>query len=474
MGAPASGKRSRSSRRVKAGLWLAPAVVAWAILAAVARIPSARAGATADALFVITLLVTSVAGAGAAIQASARPRQAALRAAALTLGALLAVALLEIAAAARLVHWEMLFNSLRGESQLFVADPDLGFRNAPGVRRSGRLRSDIEKAWGLPASRSDRVTFSYDRLGYRNPTERTWADLVLIGDSYVEGAYASDDEIAARFLEDDLGRPVTNLGVAGYGTAQELLVLKADALPLAPRVVIWFFFEGNDLYNDQGFENAMLAPRKVRASGWTESHGWWRRSLLRNGPAELRLVLSPLVPTYYPDHGTVATGPHRGTKILFGPEAAVPWGEFERGRWERTQATFMEGARLVREHDAALLLVYVPTKFRVYREFLELSPDGAVHRWSLWPLPTLFAHFCHAQGLACLDLTGPLADSVRAGGMPHAPTDSHWSPEGHRLVARLLKETLASLGWIPLAERPRSRTPGAAGTPVNRSAQERP
>ena len=53
-----------------------------------------------------------------------------------------------------------------------------------------------------------------------------------------------------------------------------------------------------------------------------------------------------------------------------------------------------------------------------------------------------------AEGLACLDLTGLLRDSVRTGGMPHAPTDSHWSPEGHRLIARALEEMLTSLGWL--------------------------
>ena len=71
------------------------------------------------------------------------------------------------------------------------------------------------------------------------------------------------------------------------------------------------------------------------------------------------------------------------------------------------------------------------------------------HRWALWPLPALFAQFCRAEGLACLDLAGPLSDLVRAGGMPHAPTDSHWSPEGHRLVAQQLAVLLASAIHAP-------------------------
>jgi hypothetical protein len=217
--------------------------------------------------------------------------------AALTLGLLVALALLELAAAARLVHWELVLGVLRGEQQHYVPDPDLGFRHTPNAQGSGRPRSDVEVAWGLLASRSDRVTVTYDRRGYRNATEITRADIVIIGDSYVEGDYVSDDQIVSRLLRARVGQPVANLGVAGYGTAQELVVLKLDAMPLEPRVVIWFFFEGNDLYNDEEFENALLVRREVRASAWTERYDWWRRSLVRNAPAQLRLMLYPLVPS---------------------------------------------------------------------------------------------------------------------------------------------------------------------------------
>jgi hypothetical protein len=316
------------------------------------------------------------------------------------------------------------------------------------VRQSGRPRSDIELAWGLPATRPDRITVTYDRRGYRNATELDRADVVLIGDSYVEGRYVSDDQTASSFLQAGLARPVANLGVAGYGTAQELVVLNRDAVPLQPRVVAWFFFEGNDLYNDYQFENILRVPREVRATRYTYGHGWWRRSFVRNAHAQLRLMLYPLVPSTCPHFGTVSVGPHRGQKVLFWPEAAVPWTEFERDRWDRAQDTLREAAKATRGRDVNLLLVYVPIKFRVYRDFIELPPGSELRDWALWPLPDLFAQFCRAEGLACLDLTSLLRDSVRTGGMPYAPTDSHWSPEGHRLVARALEELLASLGWL--------------------------
>jgi hypothetical protein len=438
-----------SVRFARAAVWLGSAALLWSLLALVARIAPVQAATATDVLFLLALPLTYVALVGAVVQASARPREALLRGTALTLGLVMALSLLELAAAARLVHWELLFQWLRNEEQYYVADPDLGFRHTPSVRHSGRLQSDVERAWGLPASRPDRITITYDRRGYRNATELDRADIVLIGDSYVEGGFVSDDQVVSTHLEAGLARPVANLGVAGYGTSQELIVLKRDAMPLQPRVVIWFFFEGNDLYNDYLFENLQVAARETGgATPWTEQHGWWSRSFVRIANAQLRLMLHPLVPRYCPHFGTISVGPHRGQKILFAPEAAVPWREFERDRWDRAQHTLREAARTTRERDVNLLLVYVPIKFRVYRDFMELSQDSEVRDWALWSLPELFAQFCRTEGLACLDLTGPLRDSVRTGGMPHAPTDSHWSAEGHRLVAQALQEQLTSLGWL--------------------------
>jgi hypothetical protein len=436
-------------RSARAALWLAPAALLWGLVASVARIPSVGAATLTNVLFVLALPLTYVAAVGAVVHASVKPRQAMKRAAAVTLGLLLSLGVLELAAAARLVHWELVLRSLRGEQQHYLPDADLGFRHAPNIRGSARPRSDVEVKWRLPASRADLVTVTYDRRGYRNATELTRADIVMIGDSYVQGDYVSDEQTVASLLQIRLGRPVANLGVAGYGTAQELVVLELDVMPLQPRIVIWFFFEGNDLYNDQEFENTLVVSREARTTGFTEGHGWRLRSLVRSGYAQLRLMAYPLVPSHCPHFGTVTSGPHGGRKVLFADEAAWPWTAFERGRWERAQDTLREAARFARAHDVELLLVYVPIKFRVYRDFIELPPRSELAGWTLWPLPELFDQFCRGEGIACFDLTALLRDAVRAGGMPHAPADSHWSPEGHRLIARRLEEILESRGWLP-------------------------
>src|SRR5262249_54975376 len=110
--------------------------------------------------------------------------------------------------------------------------------------------------------------------------------------------------------------------------------------------------------------------RPGRARG-RSAGGGGPRSLVKNPHEELRLLLSPLVPSYCPDFGILTLGPYRGRKILFGPEAAYPWTDFERYRWQRAQGTLRDALAFSREHDIRLLLVYVPIKYRVYRDFIE-------------------------------------------------------------------------------------------------------
>src|SRR5262249_18615199 len=200
--------------------------------------------------------------------------------------------ILEVPAMLNLVNWTVVHRRLSAEGAdygtAYRLDKDLAFRRIPNMHWSGRPASDIEQAYGLPRSLKTPITFTYDRWGYRNPTEMEQASIVLIGDSYVEGWYVSDEQTVAAQLARRLGKCVANLGVAGYGTLQELRVLKGDALARKPKVIAWFFFEGNDLYDDQRFENFLAAPppskeeTAPRPEGLVHGDNWIERSFVIN------------------------------------------------------------------------------------------------------------------------------------------------------------------------------------------------
>lgn len=152
---------------------------------------------------------------------------------------LVMLGILELPALLKLVHWRLLMQQATGDvQQAYRLDPELGFRRRPYDRWVGRPASDIESGWIMPPSLQEPLVFTYDQGGYRNPADLEKAVAILIGDSYVEGAYVSDDQTVARRLRIHLERPVANLGIEGYGPMQEMRVLKRDGLRYQPKTVI--------------------------------------------------------------------------------------------------------------------------------------------------------------------------------------------------------------------------------------------
>jgi hypothetical protein len=92
--------------------------------------------------------------------------------------------------------------------------------------------------------------------GYRgeeHPREKTpgRTRIVMLGDSVLFGPQVTDEETFASLLESRTRRyEVINLGVEGYGTDQELLLLEREALGYEPDLVILNFFIDNDVQNN--------------------------------------------------------------------------------------------------------------------------------------------------------------------------------------------------------------------------------
>src|SRR5262249_26014037 len=75
--------------------------------------------------------------------------------------------------------------------------------------------------------------YRYDRHGFRNESDLAAADVILIGDSFVEGWNVSAAELLTERLAEQSGRTVANLGQSWYGPQQELEVLRRFGLACA-------------------------------------------------------------------------------------------------------------------------------------------------------------------------------------------------------------------------------------------------
>jgi len=93
------------------------------------------------------------------------------------------------------------------------------------------------------------VTYVADEHGFRNPHglyQPKMLDIVAIGDSFAHGVCVEDEYTIMGLIR--VAHPMSlSLGWVGNGPLLELAALKEFAEPLQPKVVLWFYYEGNDL-----------------------------------------------------------------------------------------------------------------------------------------------------------------------------------------------------------------------------------
>jgi hypothetical protein len=361
----------------------------------------------------------------------------------LMLGVLLLI--IEIPAATGLLDYSELFGRLSGDrtgpAATFTFDRDLSYARPAHVSWEGRPRSDMARRYNLPFRAADRHTFTTDSHGFRNRREIDRADIALIGDSYIEGSYVSDEDTVATALEELTGLTVVNLGRSGYGSLQELVVLRRYALPLGPRMVAWFFFEGNDLYDDQSFEDSMLYLRDHDTYDKSKRPPFREASFSVYSFLFARRLLYPIVPNVFPASGWFHDELGQRHGMYFHNYAALEWREYEEERFTKTRQALIEAERECLESGCRLSIFFVPMKFRVYGAYCAYPPHSPCAEWKPWDLADRFSDFCQQSGLDCLDMTAPMRRAAADGELLYAPEDSHWNRAGHRFVATLVRDT---------------------------------
>ena len=113
----------------------------------------------------------------------------------------------------------------------------------------------------------------------------------------------------------------------------------------------------------------------------------------------------------------------------------------------------------LQENDGELILMYIPSKPELYWQFLEAQvktqiwmfedrvmdnnlPPALVMDQNNFNQRDLMRALADEIGIAFLDLTEPLAESVRAGEPPYFFADTHWNQLGHDIARKALLDFL--------------------------------
>lgn len=329
-----------------------------------------------------------------------------------------------------------------------ILDPELLYTHPPHEHYVGAVHGDLVGWYGIPTTRLYPVDFRYDHRGFRNNEDREHADVVVVGDSKVEGSLVPFEEITTSRLESMLGVPVLNLGQIGYSPQQSAVVLRRFGLPATPKVIVWMLFEGNDLTLDYERYRRTTAD----FDGFVrQNHGFLARSFTRNLFLSVSRWTSPTSDENYQrglNRSCLLTeGTHSGERLYFAykPIDLSAVGEEQL----RAPLEFVrEGQSACAGAGVHFLFVFVPIKYRVYHGLCDIDPSAEAASWELHDIPGFVQQWAAQHDIQFVDLTSALRDRAAAGDLVYYLDDGHWTAVGHGVAATRIVEVFESKGWL--------------------------
>jgi hypothetical protein len=331
-------------------------------------------------------------------------------------------------------------------------DPELIYAKL-GPRHTRELfrGAELHRLRGAAPGHVYECDLRLDRNGFRNPVHLRTSDVVVVGDSFVEGLHVAADELLTTRLSSALGQAVANLGRSGYGPQQELHVLRRYGLPLGPQTCVWAFYEGNDLQDVNAFDSYQKDLSYILHE--SPAQALYGRSLTRNLLAlAIRSWLRPEPSRPAQRHcGQFAGGAGASLSMYFasgvqhGP-GGPPLPRRNSRELGRVRAILEEASSLCQRQGAQLVVVFIPAKFRVYRDLCSFDRDAACRDWPIDDLPDALGQALRAASTAIgyLDLTPHLRAAAARGALLYLPDDPHWSADGHRAAGYALADYLRS------------------------------
>jgi lysophospholipase L1-like esterase len=278
------------------------------------------------------------------------------------------------------------------------------------------------------------VSYEGDWAGFDNPQD-AWApervDVALIGDSYTVGVCVEGE----RSLGGQLRRrwSTLNLGSSGVGPLQELAILREYAATKRPAVVVWVYYEGNDLWDlareaQRDWLTAYLEPDHTQSlvANQAEVDGAYRAWIDSLAAAEdvAAGAAAQALPGWSPRDVVTFTS----LRAMWRFKVLVPSREPALGRLPEV---LTQARSDVAAWGGRLYVAYMPA----YERYDALVGEAVAGRREL-------TAFADSAGIPFIDLDAAL----RAAGDPRelwASPRGHLSPEGYRVAADAIADAIA-------------------------------
>jgi hypothetical protein len=342
---------------------------------------------------------------------------------------------------------------MTASNHFFVRQPDGSIHSA--IKIDGRevipLGTVSRRTTLLCNENGQWIDYRSDSRGFNNP-DGAWEaqplDIGALGDSFTQGYCVPGGRSFVDLIR-QRDRATLNLGIAGEGPLMMLATLKEYLPRLAPKVVLWFYYEGNDLVDLQTERRSALLRSYLRDD--FSQHDLARQSDLdRAMTAEIpRLATEERENVERRTQNMIVYGLIAAAKLTAlrsrlvqfnasDPEAIQLAADFETPNMEVFREVLTQAKTHVEAWNGQLFFVYLP-------EWTRYTSYGS---WGKTKRPEVLA-MARGLGLSIIDI-----DPVfQAHGDPLSlfpfRASGHYAEAGHRLVADEVVRELRSRHLLP-------------------------
>ena len=335
----------------------------------------------------------------------------------------------------------------------------------------GHVHTPNSSAWVKEPEFTTYLRFNSDGLRGDDltPTDEAQRVLALV-DSFIEAKQVPEEQTLTELLtaaaRQRSGPPEEwlNGGVFDWGPVHEYLYLRQAGSRLAPRLVVQFFYVGNDI--DDCYPRSHGELRGIdRPTATIDDDG----ALLLLPWTPHQQTGSELLLGWLSRRSTAFRAFETGVvdKVRYQPRSRQPIEghlldifDSKENRSE-TRAWQTVDALLGATHDEAqrvgarFVLVIVPSKWQVHREDWAdlLAERGLVDddHWTRGRPDRRLARLATARGIPVLDLLSTLRDAASRGERLYFRRDIHWNALGHAVAADTVSRFVRDEGLLPPA-----------------------
>ena len=300
--------------------------------------------------------------------------------------------------------------------------------------------------------------------------------IIVLGDSFMEAYQVPLEQSFPRILEKKINNElsarveVVNLGVGGYGTAQEYLYLKEEGLKYKPDLVILAFLSSNDVRNNsRTLEKKLWRGRNIFKiegrpfftkddQGYLELHAPdFKTALIAGDKRDTELVKIRKERNYKDKlllYQMVSKGLKRITEDVRYPTYEVNpllgtyFHEYDKDweeAWDITKRIIVATKKISKEAGASFLLFTVPSKFQVESDYynkamkLYLKKDPKL-KVDLEKPDNILRKFSQENKIHYLSLLKKFRENYKKGDrkLYFSLQDRHWNKNGHELAADII------------------------------------